>query len=226
MAGPEGGPGQARPRAARTAPPRPRPSSTRAAGAAARAARRLPSPPARRRTAQRTRRARRAHGPRSRLHLLKCLPEPRPRGGERRADRAGADRECVGDCDVVEVGVVVQEDDLALSFREQVERQERRMPVRGRLGSGDGLGPAPAARVAGGVDDDRARPTPRASRAPVVRRLRIAVANASCTASRPASRSPAIAAATRRNCGRRRRYSASSSSTIYLYTTPGPPGFL
>ena len=89
-------------------------------------------------------------------------PQRPPRGGERGADRARADRERVGDRRVVEVGVVVEKDDLALPFGQQLERQHRRVAVRGgvvRLGE---RGPPPA-RVACRVDDDP--PDPRLERA-------------------------------------------------------------
>jgi len=70
----------------------------------------------------------------------------------RSADGAGADRERVGNRRVVEVGVVVQEDDLALSLGQQIEREHRCVPV--RRGGGRHRGRVPAAGIAGGVDDD------------------------------------------------------------------------
>src|SRR5204862_6480483 len=63
------------------------------------------------------------------------------------------DRERLGDRGVVEVGVVVEEDDLALPLGQEVERQRRRVAVRRRAARLRRSRPA-AAGIACGVDDD------------------------------------------------------------------------
>ena len=148
-----------------------------------------------------------------------------PRGVERGADRARADRERCRDRGVVEVGVVVEKDDLALPLGEQVERQHRRVPVRRRLVRLGERGPAPA-RVACRVDDDPPDP-----------RLERAAGRGSCGACAQRSRTPPARRRSRapgRPRSRRRRGGtpaagsgrASRARRASVSTTRGRPGIL
>ena len=133
-----------------------------------------------------------------------ALPQRLSRGGERGADRARADRERGGNRGIVEVGVVVEKDD---SRCRSVRRSSGRTAACPFEDASTGSASAGRLRRASRAALTTIRQT-HASRVPLprkLRRLRTALANPSCTASQPSSRSPAIAAATRRNSGRRER---------------------